>query len=264
MADISLNNNKYYTENCCWLELRRRVIFFIYDRSLSGMLSVSDLFDLLEDMSTTEKNPEEFGIFNKLWIQRQIENKKFIYDEFNLETLSQAINTFLLYSIFLLFGHFFNFFLNYIQELAKTKMELASSNFELEELQLKYIKLEKDMCKLKLDKAQVQTELDTFRSLPRDVRKIELNGMEETLFDETYSIDNGNDEAKELVDRETKSSASTTILSYNLPGVIFEKSNLGNKYMGCDSIVNNVNSFITQINPYYEKAYSDECEISSK
>ena len=91
MADISLNNNKYYTENSCWLELRRRVIFFIYDRSLSGMLSVSDLFDLLEDMSTTEKNPEEFGIFNKLWIQRQIENKKFIYDEFNLETLSQVI-----------------------------------------------------------------------------------------------------------------------------------------------------------------------------
>ena len=147
-------------------------------------------------------------------------------------------------------------------------MELASSNFELEELQLKYIKLEKDMCKLKLDKAQVQTELDTFRSLPRDVRKIELNGMEETLFiDETYSIDNRNDEAKELMDRETKSSASTastSILSYNLPGVTFEKSNLGNKYMGCDSIVNNVNTFITKITPYYEKAYTDECEISSK
>ena len=91
IAEISLRLEKRFVCNGTWLGLRRRVIFYVYDRDVCGRLAIKDIFDLLEDMSQSEKSPEEFGIRNILWSARQEENKNLIVDEFDLQTLSKVL-----------------------------------------------------------------------------------------------------------------------------------------------------------------------------
>ena len=67
--------------------------------------------------------------------------------------------------------------------------------FIWQELHFKYLKLEKLTVSLKYTNAKLQTELDEFKRV-RDVRSIDLNGMEESLFDNEGSI-NGDDELLE-------------------------------------------------------------------
>ena len=66
---------------------------------------------------------------------------------------------------------------------------MAQRDFEYEQLQLKYIQLEKTTCQLKLENAKLRVQIDSFKGLPPDVRKIDLNGAEDILFQEEASAD---------------------------------------------------------------------------
>ena len=69
------------------------MIFTVYDREVRGWLGKKELHDLLADMSLSDKNPNEFGIRNRLWSERHEENKCLISDEFSVQTLSQVSHT---------------------------------------------------------------------------------------------------------------------------------------------------------------------------
>jgi len=68
------------------------------------------------------------------------------------------------------------------QELATSKMAMAQKEFDFEQLHLSYILLEKSTCLLKLENAKLRAQIDEFKGLPPDIRKLELNGAEEMLF----------------------------------------------------------------------------------
>lgn len=65
---------------------------------------------------------------------------------------------------------------------------MAQRDFEYEQLQLKYIQLEKTTCQLKLENAKLRVQIDSYKGLPPDVRKIDLNGVEDILFQEEEEV----------------------------------------------------------------------------
>ena len=175
LADVSLRLEDSCTSNDLWLDLRRSVVFTVYDREIRGSLGRKELVDMLSDMSISDKNPNIFGIRNELWSDRHEENKNLIADEYSSQILSR--------------------------ELAVAKLDVAQRDFQFEELHFKYLKLEKAVVDYKFENAKLRAELDEFKRV-RDVRTIDLNGMEECLFDndddscdrEEYSEDCEEDE----------------------------------------------------------------------
>ena len=167
MADVSLRLEDSYVNNDMWLDLRRNVVFTVYDREVKGSLGRKELVDILSDMSLSDKNPNIFGIRNELWSDRHEENKSLIADEYSSQILSQ--------------------------ELAVAKLDVAQRDFQFEELHLKYLKLEKAVVDYKYENAKLRAELDEYKRV-RDVRTIDLNGMEDSLFE------NDNDDSDEEYD----------------------------------------------------------------
>ena len=160
MADVSLRLEDSYVNNDMWLDLRRNVVFTVYDREVKGSLGRKELMDILSDMSLSDKNPNIFGIRNELWSDRHEENKSLIADEYSSQILSK--------------------------ELAVAKLDVAQRDFQFEELHFKYLKLEKAVVDYKFENATLRAELDEYKRV-RDVRKIDLNGMEDSLFENDVS-----------------------------------------------------------------------------
>ena len=167
LADVSLRLEDLYITNNMWLDLRRTVVFTVYDREVRGWLGRKEMVDILSDMSLSDKNPNVFGIRNELWSDRHIENKNLIADEYSSKILSQ--------------------------ELAIAKLDVAQRDFQFEELHLKYLKLEKAVVDYKFENAKLRAELDEFKRV-RDVRTVDLNGIEDSLFDNDNDDNYGHDE----------------------------------------------------------------------
>ena len=108
------------------------------------------------------------------WSERQRTNESLVCEEFSAEKLSK--------------------------ELALSKMMAAQVDFDFEQLHLKYLQLEKTVCKLKLDNARLQAQLDEFYKKPRDVRELDLNDVEISLFGDVVSgeVDGGSSDIGEL------------------------------------------------------------------
>lgn len=61
LADVSLRLGIEYKGNESWLSLRRQVVFTVYDREIKGALFRKDVYELLGDMSSSDKEPDVFG-----------------------------------------------------------------------------------------------------------------------------------------------------------------------------------------------------------
>jgi hypothetical protein len=190
LADVSLKLTDEYTKNEFWLALRRRVIFTVYDRTATGQLGRKEFVDLLEDMSGTEGPPIAFGIKNSLWLERQHSNKTLIADEFSLQSVTQ--------------------------ELALSKLEIAQKDFSFQELHLVYLRLEKQVCEMKLENAKLRSQLDEFKGLPRDVRKVELNGIEDSLFDDDHDVHVYHEEGEEVGESDADEFNSQSMLNSSI------------------------------------------------
>jgi hypothetical protein len=66
-AVLSLQPDERFVKNPRWVDLRRRLMFTYYDRGCQGTITEEDFLELLRDLSTTNEEPEAFGISNKKW-----------------------------------------------------------------------------------------------------------------------------------------------------------------------------------------------------
>jgi hypothetical protein len=66
-AVVSLQADERFIKNSRWIELRRRLMFTYYDRGSQNSITESDFLEMLRDLSTTNEEPEAFGISNKKW-----------------------------------------------------------------------------------------------------------------------------------------------------------------------------------------------------
>jgi hypothetical protein len=66
-AVLSLQPDERFVKIPRWVDLRRRLMFTYYDRGCQGTITEEDFLELLRDLSTTNEEPEAFGISNKKW-----------------------------------------------------------------------------------------------------------------------------------------------------------------------------------------------------
>ena len=99
-----------------------------------------------------------------------------------------------------------------------TKLDFAQTEFDFQKLQCSYLQIEKTTCALKLENAKLRTQLDEFKGLPQDVRTMDLNGIEESLFEndevESYSFEGVQDFSIEPISSTDKASQSSTAVIY--------------------------------------------------
>ena len=66
-AVLSLQKDDRFYRNQRWIELRRRLLFTIYDRGAKGSIDEKDFMELINDISSSQDAPEAMGISNKKW-----------------------------------------------------------------------------------------------------------------------------------------------------------------------------------------------------
>jgi hypothetical protein len=124
----SLETTERHMNNPTWLELRRYLVFIYYDRNLQKKWNQDNFYDFLNDVSLSkDQRPERFGIVNQVMINIP---EAITRGEVKAEDDQQLI-----------------------QAYAMSKVELAVKKSEYEELTLSYLRLEKQLCAMKLKMA---------------------------------------------------------------------------------------------------------------
>lgn len=155
--------------NACWVSLRQLLVYNVYllrneekghaggdsgehAEGVSGGISSNGFIDFLLDLSASDESPYFYGITNQGWWPKA---RELGADESGLASASLSGNRPQRTSLELMDQS------TMAESLAISKVQLASKQSEYEALELQYLKLEKQMCKLKLELADEKAKRDT-------------------------------------------------------------------------------------------------------